>query len=162
MGLALPSCQLRLCCSQATAGQASHLLGRQCAVQRPPVWPCANVCSNFRVQLACPCRTSNALTPACCRERTNWTHEPTLEDGLGHGTFVAGVIGGVDASCPGFAPEVELYTFRVFTNDQVRGLAFQLVKLRLHLALLCASRPVCSHRREMISLSGKHSVLACS
>ena len=56
-----------------------------------------------------------------CRERTNWTHEPTLEDGLGHGTFVAGVIGGTDASCPGFAPEVELYTFRVFTNDQVHS-----------------------------------------
>ncbi|KAL0019909.1 hypothetical protein WJX77_006101 [Trebouxia sp. C0004] len=53
------------------------------------------------------------------RERTNWTHEPTLEDGLGHGTFVAGVIGGSDGACPGFAPEVELYTFRVFTNDQV-------------------------------------------
>jgi subtilisin family serine protease len=54
----------------------------------------------------------------CCRERTNWTHEPTLEDGLGHGTFVAGVIGGSDGACPGFAPEVDLYTFRVFTNDQ--------------------------------------------
>ena len=53
------------------------------------------------------------------RERTNWTHEPTLEDGLGHGTFVAGVIGGSDGACPGFAPEVELHTFRVFTNDQV-------------------------------------------
>ncbi|KAL3144492.1 hypothetical protein ABBQ32_004231 [Trebouxia sp. C0010 RCD-2024] len=53
------------------------------------------------------------------RERTNWTHEPTLEDGLGHGTFVAGVIGGSDGGCPGFAPDVELYTFRVFTNDQV-------------------------------------------
>ena len=55
------------------------------------------------------------------RERTNWTHEPTLEDGLGHGTFVAGVIGGSDGACPGFAPEVELYTFRVFTNDQARA-----------------------------------------
>ena len=54
------------------------------------------------------------------RERTNWTHEPTLEDGLGHGTFVAGVVAGQDEACPGFAPEVELYTFRVFTNDQVR------------------------------------------
>ena len=54
------------------------------------------------------------------RERTNWTHEPTLEDGLGHGTFVAGVVAGQDDACPGFAPEVELYTFRVFTNDQVR------------------------------------------
>ncbi len=53
------------------------------------------------------------------RERTNWTHEPTLEDGLGHGTFVAGVVAGQDDACPGFAPEVELYTFRVFTNDQV-------------------------------------------
>ena len=64
------------------------------------------------------CRSAK-LKNSPCRERTNWTHEPTLEDGLGHGTFVAGVIGGTDASCPGFAPEVELYTFRVFTNDQV-------------------------------------------
>jgi subtilisin family serine protease len=56
-----------------------------------------------------------------CRERSNWTHEPTLEDGLGHGTFVAGVIASIDPDCPGFAPDVELYTFRVFTNDQVRG-----------------------------------------
>ncbi|KAK9806804.1 hypothetical protein WJX72_003461 [[Myrmecia] bisecta] len=53
------------------------------------------------------------------KERTNWTHEPTLEDGLGHGTFVAGVVAGSDDSCPGFAPEVDLHTFRVFTNDQV-------------------------------------------
>ena len=54
-----------------------------------------------------------------CRERSNWTHEPTLEDGLGHGTFVAGVVASNDDACPGFAPEVDLYTFRVFTNDQV-------------------------------------------
>ena len=53
------------------------------------------------------------------RERTNWTHEPTLEDGLGHGTFVAGVVAGGDAACPGFAIEADIYTFRVFTNDQV-------------------------------------------
>ncbi len=53
------------------------------------------------------------------RERTNWTHEPTLEDGLGHGTFVAGVVASSDAACPGFAPDVDIYTFRVFTNDQV-------------------------------------------
>ncbi|CAL5228891.1 g12106 [Coccomyxa viridis] len=53
------------------------------------------------------------------KERTNWTHEPTLEDGLGHGTFVAGVVAGSDAACPGFAVEADIYTFRVFTNDQV-------------------------------------------
>jgi subtilisin family serine protease len=58
---------------------------------------------------------------AVCRERTNWTHEPTLEDGLGHGTFVAGVVASNDAACPGFAPDVDIYTFRVFTNDQVRS-----------------------------------------
>ena len=49
------------------------------------------------------------------KERTNWTHQDSLSDGLGHGSFVAGVIGGQDAACPGFAPDVELYTFKVFS-----------------------------------------------
>lgn len=31
----------------------------------------------------------------------------------------AGVIGSQDQTCPGFAPDVELYTFKVFTDDQV-------------------------------------------
>ena len=53
------------------------------------------------------------------RERTNWTHENTLNDGLGHGTFVAGVIASQDGQCPGFAPDAEIHAFRVFTNDQV-------------------------------------------
>lgn len=48
-------------------------------------------------------------------ERTNWTHQDSLSDGLGHGSFVAGVIGGQDAACPGFAPDIELYTFKVCT-----------------------------------------------
>lgn len=47
------------------------------------------------------------------KERTNWTHQASLSDGLGHGSFVAGVIGSQDSSCPGFAPDVELYTFKV-------------------------------------------------
>ncbi len=38
--------------------------------------------------------------------------------GLGHGTFVAGVIAS-NKECLGFAPESELYIFRVFTNNQV-------------------------------------------
>jgi membrane-bound transcription factor site-1 protease len=53
------------------------------------------------------------------KERSNWTHEPTLDDGLGHGTFVAGVVASQSAECQGFAPEAEIYAFRVFTNDQV-------------------------------------------
>jgi len=42
-----------------------------------------------------------------------------LNDNLGHGTFVAGVIAGVDAECLGFAPNTEIYAFRVFTDAQV-------------------------------------------
>ncbi|XP_068647633.1 subtilisin-like protease SBT6.1 [Aristolochia californica] len=53
------------------------------------------------------------------KERTNWTNENTLNDNLGHGTFVAGVIAGADAECPGFAPDAEIYAFRVFTDAQV-------------------------------------------
>ena len=78
-------------------------------------------------------------------DRSNWTHQNSFSDGLGHGSFVAGeverlksltvadhghdllvpcssagVIGSQDSGCPGFAPDVELYTFKVFTDDQVR------------------------------------------
>ncbi|KAM3760108.1 hypothetical protein ACB098_01G169300 [Castanea mollissima] len=53
------------------------------------------------------------------KERTNWTNEDTLNDNLGHGTFVAGVIAGGDAECLGFAPDTEIYAFRVFTDAQV-------------------------------------------
>lgn len=52
------------------------------------------------------------------KERTNWTNEKTLDDGLGHGTFVAGVIAS-SKECLGFAPEAELHIFRVFTDNQV-------------------------------------------
>ncbi|XP_022662431.1 membrane-bound transcription factor site-1 protease-like isoform X2 [Varroa jacobsoni] len=52
-------------------------------------------------------------------ERTDWTNEKTTDDGLGHGTFVAGVIASDHPECRGFAPEAEVYIFRVFTNAQV-------------------------------------------
>lgn len=53
------------------------------------------------------------------KERTNWTNEKTLDDGLGHGTFVAGVIASSGKACLGFAPDAELHVYRVFTNNQV-------------------------------------------
>ncbi|TYZ57718.1 hypothetical protein PybrP1_006293 [[Pythium] brassicae (nom. inval.)] len=53
------------------------------------------------------------------RERINWTHERKNEDAAGHGTFVAGVISGADARCPGLAPDAELYVFRMFTTEQL-------------------------------------------
>ena len=52
------------------------------------------------------------------RERSDWTDEHTLDDGVGHGTFVAGIISS-SSQCLGFAPDAELYIFRVFTNKQV-------------------------------------------
>lgn len=53
------------------------------------------------------------------KERTNWTNEDTLNDNLGHGTFVAGVISSQDPQCLGFAPDTEIFAFRVFTDAQV-------------------------------------------
>jgi len=52
------------------------------------------------------------------KERTNWTNEKTFDDGLGHGTFVSGVIAS-GKECLGFAPDAELHIYRVFTNNQV-------------------------------------------
>lgn len=52
------------------------------------------------------------------KERTDWTGENTLDDALGHGTFVAGVIAS-RADCLGFAPDADLHIFRVFTDNQV-------------------------------------------
>ncbi|XP_038070006.1 membrane-bound transcription factor site-1 protease-like [Patiria miniata] len=52
------------------------------------------------------------------KERTDWTNEKKLHDGLGHGTFVAGVISST-SECKGFAPDANLFIFRVFTNNQV-------------------------------------------
>ena len=52
-------------------------------------------------------------------ERTNWTDEDQLKDGIGHGSFVAGIIASTYAQCPGFAPNAVIHTFRVFTNAQM-------------------------------------------
>ncbi|CAI6348863.1 unnamed protein product [Macrosiphum euphorbiae] len=51
-------------------------------------------------------------------ERTDWTGDGDLDDGLGHGTFVAGLIAS-HRECFGFAPDADLHIFRVFTNNQV-------------------------------------------
>lgn len=52
------------------------------------------------------------------KERTNWTNEKSLDDGVSHGTFVAGVVAS-SKECLGFAPDAELHIYRVFTNQQV-------------------------------------------
>jgi membrane-bound transcription factor site-1 protease len=52
------------------------------------------------------------------KERTNWTNEKSLTDGISHGTFVSGVIAS-SKECLGFAPDADLHVYRVFTNNQV-------------------------------------------
>ncbi|EFO21098.2 hypothetical protein LOAG_07390 [Loa loa] len=52
-------------------------------------------------------------------ERTDWTNEKTADDGLGHGTFVAGLIASSDRRCDGFAPAASIYVYKVFTKKQV-------------------------------------------
>ncbi|XP_067931787.1 membrane-bound transcription factor site-1 protease-like [Watersipora subatra] len=52
------------------------------------------------------------------KDRTDWTGEKSKNDAIGHGTFVAGIIAS-SQDCLGFAPDSDLYIFRVFTNNQV-------------------------------------------
>lgn len=52
------------------------------------------------------------------RLRSNWTSDKTVDDMVGHGSFVAGVVAGQSAECPGIAPESNLYIFRVFSTVQ--------------------------------------------
>lgn len=56
--------------------------------------------------------------------------------GLGHGTFVAGVIASM-RECQGFAPNAELHIFRVFTNNQVAILyVFQFLPFQINAPLI--------------------------
>lgn len=56
--------------------------------------------------------------------------------GLGHGTFVAGVIASM-RECQGFAPNAELHIFRVFTNNQVAILhVFQFLPFQINAVLI--------------------------
>ncbi|KAH9080153.1 hypothetical protein Ae201684P_009099 [Aphanomyces euteiches] len=51
-------------------------------------------------------------------EIINWTDEPVVNDADGHGSFVAGVLASKNPSCPGLAPQLKLYSFRVFTSTK--------------------------------------------
>jgi len=93
----------------------------------PALWKLGHFGSGVRVGVFDTSVRADHPDIAHVDERSNWTHEPTLDDGLGHGSFVAGVVaaGGRDVlnkpstQCPGLAPLARIHTFRVFTNDQV-------------------------------------------
>lgn len=48
----------------------------------------------------------------------DWTDEGINNDVVGHGTFVAGIIGSNNEYCPGIAPDAELYSFRIFNKKR--------------------------------------------
>ena len=58
-------------------------------------------------------------------EVTNWTDEPDANDKVGHGSFVASVIGAAagsgpaHAACEGLAPDAILHIFKVFNSQQL-------------------------------------------
>ena len=51
-------------------------------------------------------------------ERIDWTEGNNPDDNLGHGTFVCGVIAS-HKECLGVSPDVNLFIFKVFTDNQV-------------------------------------------
>lgn len=69
-------------------------------------------------------------------ERTDWTGDGDLNDGLGHGTFVAGLIAS-NRECFGFAPDSDLHIFRVFTNNQVRMESVDNINKIILLKMIC-------------------------
>lgn len=54
----------------------------------------------------------------------DYTNENSLNDRVGHGTFVAGIISGINRRCPGIAPDAQLYIYKVFEGNQVPFLIF--------------------------------------
>ncbi|QDZ20650.1 subtilisin-like protein [Chloropicon primus] len=48
--------------------------------------------------------------------RSNWTFQPVRTDGNGHGTASAGSIASIHPECSSAAPDVDIYTFKVFTD----------------------------------------------
>ena len=49
--------------------------------------------------------------------RTNWADQPTHgADGNGHGTASAGSVASTNPNCAGAAPDVDIYTLKVFTD----------------------------------------------
>ena len=63
----------------------------------------------------------------------NWTDEPSCDDGVGHGTFVAGLIGSTESECGGVAPEARLLVYKVSRCMQRITRALHRRELRLHL-----------------------------
>ena len=71
------------------------------------------------------------------RERSNWTDNDSLDDELGHGTHVAGIIASHHSECAGFAPDAELFVFRVFNSRQLSFTSWFLRRVQLRHSQPC-------------------------
>lgn len=107
-----------------TGVRADHPHFRNIMVGNQQPISCRSVLSNFASAFLgiCSMKWLIPLSVTVYQERTDWTNDGNLNDNLGHGTFVAGVISSQDPQCLGFAPDVEIYAFRVFTDQQVWSL----------------------------------------
>jgi len=73
--------------------------------------------------------------------------------GLGHGTFVAGVIASM-RECQGFAPNAELHIFRVFTNNQVAILHVSISAFWINAVLILSIATACGCRHTFSAEKG--------
>lgn len=113
--------QLRQSTNQHTSRRLLRVIPRQITtiLEADKLWKMGITGKNVKVAIFDTGLAASHSHFKNIKERINWTNENTQEDGLGHGTFVAGVIASSSDDCPGFAPDAELYIFRVFTNTQV-------------------------------------------
>ncbi|XP_064544893.1 membrane-bound transcription factor site-1 protease isoform X2 [Drosophila montana] len=97
------------------AGNAQHV---SASLHADVLWKLGITGKGVRVAIFDTGLTQNHPHFRNVKERTNWTNEKSLDDGVSHGTFVAGVIAS-SKECLGLAPDAELHIYKVFTNSQV-------------------------------------------
>ena len=49
----------------------------------------------------------------------NFTHDKDANDVVGHGTFIAGIVGSSNPECLGIAPEAEIYVLKLFSETKI-------------------------------------------
>jgi membrane-bound transcription factor site-1 protease len=49
----------------------------------------------------------------------NYSHDMSARDTVGHGTFIAGVVGSKNKECQGIAPDAEIHVLKLFTSNAV-------------------------------------------
>jgi len=64
-------------------------------------------------------RPNSGSDASAIEDSIDWTTDGTVNDLVGHGTFVSSVIAGQHPSFPGMAPDAKIISMRIFTKDLV-------------------------------------------